>query len=125
MHISKHLLSIFADFLFSILIFTLLIAFVFVAKLILYPTDTGAMTLTLRTESMPRRFESVISEGDTVFDTLTKRAVGKIKHIERLYESDRVSFIIEIDARFKPKSESLRTPKLWFFYTDTEEAVKI
>lgn len=120
LHFSKQLLSIFIDFLFLLIIFCFCIFAFLTAKAILYPSEKAISSIIISTESMPVKFSNSIREGDTVYDTLTKRKIGEIKSIEKAYTADRVSFTIKINARSEPKSEALRTSSLWFRYTVRE-----
>ena len=121
MHLSKQLLSLFVDFIILVLVFSLIVGFIFILKLLLYTDREPCNDITLLTESLPLRYENALKEGDSVYDTLTKREIGKIKSLKRTYDEDRVKFLIGIDAKFKPRSESVRTKRLWFNYRLIEE----
>lgn len=121
MRFSKQLLSIFIDFLFLTIIFSVIILSVFAIKLLFNPTSDATGALVFETEPIPLKFEDALHENDVLYDTLTKRKVGEITEIKRVYIGDRVKFIIKTDASFTPKSESLRTSSLWFKYSLTED----
>jgi len=121
MRIGKQLFSVFIDFVFLIIIFSIIISFIFITSRILYPGGNKENTLVIRTEKLSRNFDNSLKRNDTVYDTLTKRKLGEIKDLGREYDGDQFSFIITIDAKFTPKSESLRTKSLWFrYYTEKD-----
>ena len=119
MRFGKQLLSIFVDFLFLLTLFSIMVLSVFIIKNMLYPEGKGGSTLVIRTERMPIEFRNTIQKNEVIYDTLTKRKVGEIREIQSEYDADTVSYIITIDAKFTPRSESLRTKSLWFkYYTE-------
>ena len=122
MRFSKQLLAVFVDFLFLTVIFAILTFSIMAVKILFYPKGESAGVIICITESMPLRFEDRLSKNDIVYDTLSKRKVGEIKELQAIYSKDRVKFIIKIDAKFKPKSESFRTKNLWFrYHINTED----
>lgn len=114
---SKVILSIFADFLLLSLLIAVVIGSIFVSKLVLYPEPSYEGELTVRTEKMPEEYEASLKVGDFVFDTLTKRRVGKITSVTPFHQGEEVYFLLTLDASFKPRSKSLRTRELWFYFT--------
>ena len=113
---SKQLLSIFVDFLFIVVIVSIVFGIFFTVKAVLYPKENGSGKITVRTELMPTEFENSLSVGDSVFDTLTKRRVGEIAALEKLQREDKIFFLLTINASFIPRSKALRTENLWFYY---------
>lgn len=85
----------------------------------LYPEGKSDSILVIRTEKMPIEFRDTLQKNEAVYDTLTKRKVGEIMEIRSEDEGGKITFIITIDAKFIPKSESLRTKTIWFkYYTE-------
>lgn len=115
---SKYLFSILIDFiLILVLIFVISTCFLIASK-ILFPEQSEPCELKIRSEVMPREYQWELSEGDVVYDTLTKRRVGNIKSVQSLNRDGGIYFYITIDAAFKPRSKSLRTNKLWFYFAE-------
>lgn len=113
---SKRLFAIFIDFAFIILLFGIVIGLVLVSKSILYPEKDVPKALSLRTEFMPSQYRTSLSLGDEVFDTLTKRKLGRISDVEIMESGDDICFYITVDAEFTPRSRALRTKNLWFYF---------
>ena len=114
---SKQSFAIFIDFLVSIVLLSVVLAAVFITKLILYPNEIGESSLTVRTEYMPEEYRDDLSVGDTLYDTLTKRRVGEITEIAVNERDGKIYFFVTIDAKSTPRSKSLRTKDLWFWFT--------
>lgn len=117
---SNLLLSIFIDFAFIVIAISLVCGALFVAKSVLYPQKSFSGDLKIRTEYMPLEYKHELREGDIVFDTLTKRKVGVIKNVEVDEGDEDVRFFITLDAAFKPRSKSLRTQNLWFYFAEAD-----
>ena len=117
---SKLLLSVFLDFSLIIMFLSIIIGSVFIGKLILFPIPDEEGRLLIRTEVMPEEYKSHLSVGDTVFDTLTKRRVGRIQSIETRESEGGVCFILTLDSAFTPRGKSLRTRNLWFYFVVDE-----
>ena len=113
---SKLSFAIFIDFIFITILFSILCGAFFIGKQLLFPEDTAPSTLTVRTEFMPVEYTSELFLGDDVFDTLTKRKVGKITGISCEEDGDLVRFHITLDSKFTPRGRSLRTRRLWFYF---------
>ena len=117
---SKVLLSIFVDFLFIVSFLSIVIGAFFISKAILYPSGNGAVELKIQTEEVSREYIGDIRLGDSVYDTLTKREVGKVTEIEIKDRGDSIYFILTLDASFTPRSKALRTENLWFYFKSAE-----
>ncbi len=107
------------DFLFLSALFSIIVLSIFIFKNMLYPEGKSDKTIVVKTEKMPAEFEDTLKKNEAVYDTLTKRKVGEIREIKSEHDGGKISFIITIDAKFTPRSESLRTGTLWFkYYTE-------
>lgn len=113
---SKLSFAIFIDFFFITLFLSIVVGAFFVGKKMLFPEDISPSTLFVRTEFMPVEFASELFLGDDVFDTLTKRKVGKITGLSTEDDGDLIRFYITIDSKFTPRGKSLRTRNLWFYF---------
>ena len=102
------------DFLLMILLLAAPCLVFFAGKFLLFRENSRPRELTLISEAVPIDFEEKISQGDALYDTLTKREIGIIKSIEWVYPEKGVRFIIKTDARFTPRSDAVRTKALWF-----------
>ena len=116
----KLLLSIFADFLFMIIAIAILISAIFISRSILYPQRSFAGELNIRTEYMPKEYKGELKVGSVLYDTLTKRRVGEIKALEEDENDGKIRFFITLDASFKPRSKSLRSDTLWFYFAECD-----
>lgn len=112
------------DFFALTVLFSAVLLSVLFAKHLLFSENGDPRELTFITEAIPSELEGRIAVGDTLYDTLTKRKLGEIKSLDRIYESDKVKFILKTDASFTPSSEALRTDSLWFRVKLGGEAVK-
>ena len=111
------------DFLIAVLIFALLCASLLFAREILFHESEKDLHLTLTTEVIPSEFGDRLAAGDTVYDCLTKRKLGKICKLTRVNSKSGVRFVVEIDATHSPSSNTLRTKALWFRVTDEQKEV--
>lgn len=73
------------------------------------------------TEPLSEGHRALISIGDDVYDTLTKRRVGAIT---ALGVRDNGAVAITVAAERTPKGNSLRTALVWFEYTE-EDACEV
>lgn len=112
------------DFFALTVLFSAVLLSVLFAKHLLFSENGDPRELTFITEAIPSELGQRIAVGDTLYDTLTKRKLGEIKSLDRIYESDKVKFILKTDASFTPSSEALRTDSLWFRVKLGEETVK-
>ncbi len=124
MRFSKQLLSVFVDFLFLTFLFFMIAASAIALRFLFYPKGETSEIIICTTEKLPLSFENTLSVNDTVYDPISKRKIGEIKNLKPIYDGERVKFIIEIDAKFKPKSDSLRTRSLWFRYYINSEGTE-
>ena len=112
------------DFFALTAMFSAVLLSVLFAKHLLFRENGDPRELTFITEAIPSELEGRIAVGDTLYDTLTKRKLGEIKTLDRIYESDKVKFILKTNAIFTPSSEALRTDALWFRVKLGGETVK-
>ncbi len=122
MHKSKYLFSIFIDFLIMTIIAAAISICIFAAAYFLFPNSRKNENLVLKTELMPKSLAYSISEGDAVFDTITKRKIGNVEKLERFEKDDEIYFIISLKTNAPPKSDALRTKDVWFKFSSTENA---
>ena len=109
------------DFLILTLVFFAVCYAGFAASKLLYQDNKRTGEMTLITEAIPSLYEESITENDVVYDPITKRKVGKIDECQSIAEeNNKIRFIIKISAENTPRTDSLRTKKLWFRYTVTE-----
>lgn len=94
---------------------------IFAASFLLFPEEKPSEKIKIRTEELPVSLSDTISVGEPLFDTLTKRKVGKIEEILKEESGGKISFVITFEAAFIPKSDALRTPQIWFKYTFFEK----
>ena len=113
-------MSIFVDFTFIVIAIALICGALLIAKSVLYPQQSFSGDLKIRTEYMPLEYKHELRAGDIVFDTLTKRKIGVIKNVEVDEGDEDVRFFITLDATFKPRSKSLRTQNLWFYFAEAD-----
>ena len=113
---SKVMLSIFIDFVFIIILISVIATAFFSVKFLLYPEQSCEGELKIRTEVMPKEYEHLISVGDSLFDTLTKRRVGEVTSLYTVEKDEEFYFILTVDAKFTPRSKALRTGELWFYF---------
>ena len=113
---SKVMLSIFIDFVFIIILISVIATAFFSVKFLLYPEQSCEGELKIRTEVMPKEYEHLISVGDSLFDTLTKRRVGEVTSLYTVEKDEEIYFILTVDAKFTPRSKALRTGELWFYF---------
>ena len=114
---SKQSFAIFVDFIILVVLLSIVFCGFFITRLLLYPNESGEKALTVRTEYMPKEYRSDLSVGDTLYDTLTKRTVGEITKITTHEKDGKICFYLTFDAKFTPRSKSLRTRDLWFWFT--------
>lgn len=114
MKFPRSLSGVILDFFILLIIFSVVLFSIAFCRSLLFRETSHPSELTFITEAMPIAFEGKISEGDTVYDTLTKRKLGTISTVERIYTGGRVKFIITTSASFTPRSDALRTKSLWF-----------
>ena len=102
-------------FIISLLFFTISLSAFGVYRLLFteYPED---VRLTVITEEMDAGYKSLLNVGDTIYDTLTKRALGRVDELEILSTGNSIRFRIGFAARHTPKGNALRTSRLWFRY---------
>lgn len=124
MKIRRNSSGVVFDFFALTVLFSAVLLSVLFAKHLLFRENGDPRELTFITEAIPSELEGRIAVGDTLYDTLTKRKLGEIKSLDRIYESDKVKFILKIDASFTPSSEALRTDSLWFRVKLGGETVK-
>ena len=110
------MLSIFIDFVFIIILISVIATAFFSVKFLLYPEQSCEGELKIRTEVMPKEYEHFISVGDSLFDTLTKRRVGEVTSLYTVEKDEEIYFILTVDAKFTPRSKALRTGELWFYF---------
>ena len=90
--------SIFLDFILLIIIFATFLTSLYFGRKIQFYTFRDGGELIFVTESMPGEFENLLLEGDTVYDTITKKKIGIVLSRVVLLEGDSVRFIITSKA---------------------------
>ena len=86
---------------------------VFAARYVLYGSAGGyEVTENIITESIPSGTRVLICEGDVIYDTVTKRAIGKVLSVAEDGERLRISLTLKA----KPRTDALRTRLVWFKY---------
>lgn len=92
---------------------------VFAAQYVLYGRNYGCeIHENIVTESIPCEAMELISEGDVIYDTVTKRAIGSVLSVTKDGECLRMSLILKA----KPRTDALRTRLVWFRYQKDTEA---
>ena len=119
---SKYLFSIFVDFLIMTIIAAAISVSSFAAACFLFPDERKSGEIVLKTELMPKALSYEISEGDAIFDTVTKRKIGTVEDAELFEKDDKIYFVISLKADASPKSDSLRTKSVWFKFSLMENA---
>ena len=104
------------DFLLTVLIAATVIFSVFFIKALLYPNDTSAHSTVIVTEPMPLCHAGAIREGDSLFDPISKRKVGTVSQILEFNNGRQVYYRLTFLCSVTPKSTSLRTANLWFYF---------
>lgn len=94
-----------------------IIAFILIAvsfaKFILFSDFEAGGALTLITENVNNALLCDIAVGDDIFDTLTKRRIGKIDAIDIVEEGDDIHLVIRTEAKYFPRGNAVRTAKVW------------
>ncbi len=107
-----------------LIIFFALVSGAFVlAKCILFTSFESGGQMFIITEEVDKSMIDGISENDAIFDTVTKRKIGTVQMLKILEEKDKIRFLISTDAKYFPRSKSLRTKNLWFEYTAASKEI--
>ena len=114
---SKILISQATDFLILLLSFSIVIGGANLFISILFPNEVEKAEITVTTEVLDKRYAEMISTGEGVYDTLTKRKLGSIKTIDQKNDGEGVYLVITLDVSFIPRSRALRTKDVWFEYS--------
>ena len=117
---NKSIKVIFTDAYIILLLLSLLLGGIKILSLILYPEEKTAGKMYIRAYNIDTRFRGSLSAGDLLYDSLTKRLVGKITDIYTEHHSEGVDFFIEIDAERVPRG-ALRCSELWFEWERIDE----
>ena len=109
------------DFLILTFLFLAISSAVFLVSGLLYPEEEHAeYLLKIKTLPMKEEFCSLINEGDELFDSITKRYIGRVIHTSRQGDAEEAVMIIEISAIRNPRGHPLRSRQVWFEYELTE-----
>jgi len=121
---NTHKYDLFGQFTdFSILIFILafIAAGLIFSRSILYGKRDEPFYMTAVSESMSVIHSGKLSAEDTVYDTITKRAIGKIDTVREVADGDKFYYVITLHAARRPRGNALRTDKLWFYFREVGE----
>ena len=119
MRICKDLLSILIDFLFLIAIFGTIALGILFSKNVLFAKDKQLGSFTFITEELPLSMKDDIQIGDSLYDTLTKRKIGRIENLTLIESENSVQFILSTSEAICPRGSSLRTRDVWFYIRET------
>ncbi len=102
------------DFFIFLVLFSLA-AFAFgFMKNIMYGKEEYLGELSVSTLPMSSEYSELVSEGDVMFDAITKRKVGSVKEIEMVRLTDKtVCFKLTLDAQRLPSKNALRSEKIY------------
>ena len=102
------------DFVIFLAILAAAVAVIRGGALILFASEETPRELRVITKPLPKEYSEALKPGDTLYDAITKRAIGKAKSIERIYTTDGyISFEITVDATGVPRGGALRTPDIY------------
>ena len=118
---SKYKFPILIDFMILTITFCFIICAVFFTKSVIFNDQNSPVTLTVVTEPIDSEYKQLINKGDTLYDSITKRKLGIIEWISEDWIDDgRIRFIIKFKSKYIPKSKSLRSKDIWFYYESLE-----
>ena len=118
---SKYKFPILIDFVILTIVFGFIACAVCFIRLVIFKDQLSAVTITVITESIDSEYKQLINKGDTLYDSITKRKLGVIEWISEDYIGDgRIRFIIKFKSKYVPKSKSLRSKDIWFYYEPIE-----
>ena len=112
--------SIFTDAYILLIIFSVILLGFVALRSLLYPEGRMTEELVIRARGVPTEYRSALNTGDLLFDSITKRQIGRITEIKRIYAGNRVEFIITVDACRMPKG-ALRSREIWFEWEALDE----
>ena len=112
--------SIFTDAYILLLIISVILGGVRLLSMLLYPEEDKSGTVYIRADNIDTRYGGSLSAGDVLYDSLTKRRVGKISYIYTDYHDGAADIFIKIEAERTPRGP-LRCHKLWFEWERVNE----
>ena len=101
------------DFLIIAAIYFLIAFSAFACCKLLYTERSDPKDITFISEVVSEDYKDLISVGDEIYDTITKRSIGQIEKLDILDTGAGIRFKFTVFATRAPKGEGLRTASLW------------
>ena len=111
---------IFTDAYILLVIFAVIIFAVLAVRSLLYPAKDEGGVMKIRTAEIDIRHKDALRMHDVIYDTVTKREIGRISGLYREIRPDAVVFYITVDAKSYPRG-NMRTSNLWFEWEIADE----
>ena len=108
------------DFIIYILLLTLIIGGILFLSRLLYGNTSEQRVIRMETELIPDIHSGKLSEGDPVFDTVSKRMLGTVKDLFEERCGDNIRYRFTVEAVSEPRGRALRTARLWFYFKEIE-----
>ena len=111
----------FLDFLILLAIFISISSAVFLSSNILFGIRTTSRCITVESELMPYIHLGKLSEGDTVYDTVSKRSLGSVSELSVIEKDGGFCYRFTLEGTAYPKGRALRTKRIWFYFKEVKE----
>ena len=118
---SKKSIAQLTDFFIILSLITATVLGVLFASRILYGTPPQVRTVHIETELIPDIHGGKLSEGDEVYDTVSKRVLGRIENLTEQRHEDKIRYRFTVKASQEPRCRALRTKRLWFYFKEVSE----
>ena len=118
---NKKISGQFIDFIIFLLLLSALACGIFFGKAVLYGKAAEGRALRIETESLPDIHSGKLAEGDSVYDTLSKKKRGEIRDLSEHRRLDKIYYRFTLDSSAEPRGKALRTERLWFYFKEISE----
>ena len=109
------------SFISFLLIFSVVVAIISFLKILLYKNEDKSRCFTIETHPIDKKYYLPISENDVVFDSITKRRIGRVEAVNTTVSDGDIILKLDIIGSLPSTLHSAFSSGVWFEYEVVEQ----